>query len=153
MEMTTPSEGETSKREGRRAARAEKKMQREDRKRRETSTLRTSAFISLLTAPPPDREEAEREAAAEFDQAAARSMELLKAAVPDASSPQEAWQTIESRLGPAVDDPMPDLPDHPQYPGDTLVFHQLRRHYGRMSPAGSFRRGWNPGDSLPPMLG
>ena len=153
MDTATPADGETSKGKGRRAARAEKKSRREERKPREASTVRASALISLLSAPSTNREEAEREAAAEFDQAAAPSMELLKAAVPEASSPEEAWRAIESRLGPSLEDPMPDLPDHPQYSGDTLVYHQLRRHYGRTSPAGSFRQAWSPADRVPPMLG
>lgn len=136
---------------GRRAARARKKAtQREGRtaaKQRQSQrpTVRTSAIISMVTAPPPSREELEREAAAELSQAVAPSMELLKAAVPEASSAEEAWHAIESNLGRPVKDPEPDLPDHPVYSGDALVYHQLRRHYGRTSPAGSFRQGWSPG--------
>lgn len=153
VEMSATADEQKSGRKGRRAARAERKTRREERKRQEASTVRTPAFISMLTAPPPSRQEAEREAAMEFEQAAAPAMELLRAAVPDASSAEEAYRAIESRLGPPVKDPTPELPDHPQYSGDTLVYHQLRRHYGRTSPSGSFRQGWSPGDRLPPILG
>ena len=138
-------DGENGGRERRRAARRDRSARRQERSPQNGRTVRTPAFLSLLTAPAASREEAEREAALEFDQAAARSMELLKAAVPEASTPEEALRAIESRLGPPATDPMPELPAHPQYQGDTLVYHQLRRHYGRTSPAGSFRRGWHPG--------
>ena len=152
-EVSAPEEG---KKRGRRAARAEKKMQREDRKRRDRQpAVRTSALISMVTESTPSREELEREAAIEFNQALAPSMDLLRAAVPDASSPEEAWRAIESKLGTPLSDPEPELPIHPVYQGDALVYQQLRRHYGRTSPAGSFRRGWSPneGGSMPPILG
>jgi hypothetical protein len=137
---------------GRRAARAERKAQRQERKRQ--STVKTSAIISMITqTPSTNREEAEREAAEAVDQALAPSMDLLRAAVPDSSSPEEAWRTIESKLGREVRDPDPQLPNHPVYSGDALVYKQLQRHYGRTSPAGSFRQGWSRGQSLPPMLG
>jgi hypothetical protein len=158
---SAPVEPEKRKRMGRRAARAEKKMQREqmqqqqraEPKRRERSTVKSSAIISMLTESPPSREDAEREAAAEFNQALAPSMDLLRAAVPDASSPEEAWRTIESKLDQPLQDPDAKLPTHPVWQGDALVYQQLRRHYGRTSPAGSFRQGWSPGSGLPPMLG
>ena len=158
VQQSAPPDEKTSKRAGRRAARAEKKMmksQREERKRDEASTVKTKALISLLTENPVSREEAEREAAMEFNQSIAPSMDLLKAAVPDASSPEEAWRAIEGRLGQPIRDPDAALPDHPVYQGDALVYQQLRRHYGRTSPGGSFRRGWDPGDrgGLPPILG
>lgn len=152
---TATLEGEKPERGGRRAARAEKKLRRQERKRQGAGTLRMPAIISLLTTTPTSREEAEREAAMEFDQAVAPSMERLRAAVPDASSAEEAWRAIESRLGPPSTDPDPELPSHPVYTGDTLVYHQLRRHYGRPAPAGSFRLGWSPGEQggLPPATG
>lgn len=163
---SAPAEPEKRKRLGRRAGRAEKKMQREqmqreqmqqeqrpEPKRRERSTVKSSAIISLLTESTPSREEAEREAAAEFNQALAPSMDLLRAAVPDASSPEEAWRTIESKLGQPLNDPDAQIPRHPVWSDDALVYQQLKRHYGRTSPAGSFRQGWSPGSGLPPMLG
>lgn len=109
----------------------------------------------MLTATPSSREEAEREAAMEFDRATARSMQLLTEAVPEASSPEEAWRALERGVGPPAAEPAPELPSHPQYSGDTLVYHQLRRHYGQPSAAGSFGWGWRPGDGerVPPMVG
>jgi hypothetical protein len=109
----------------------------------------------MLSGPTKSREELEREAAAEFGQAVSPSMEMLRAAVPDANSPEEAWKAIESKLGPAMKDPDAQLPDHPIYSGDALVYQQLRRHYGRPHIGGSFRRGWSPGSGggMPPILG
>jgi hypothetical protein len=133
----------------RRRRRKERAAEREP----EVKTVRAPAIVSLLTSRPPAREELEREAAAEFYQAVSPALELLHAAVPDASSPEEASRAIESKLGPAPQDRDAQLPRHPLYSGDTLVYQQLRRHYGEASSGGSFRRGWEPGDSLPPMLG
>ncbi len=152
-EPAVTSEGEQPKK-GRRASRAERRMQREERKKGR-STVRASAIISMVNQAPPSREEIEQEAAMEFNQAVAPSLNLLQAAVPEASSPDEAWRVIESKLGQPVQDPDPEIPTHPVYSGDALVYQRLRRHYGRTSPAGSFRRGWNPseGGGLPPILG
>ena len=146
-----PIEDQQPKR-GKRPSRAERKMQREERKKRQ-STVRASAIISMVNQTSPSREEMEREAAIEFNEAVAPSLNLLQAAVPEASSPEEAWRVIESKLGQPVKDPEPELPTHPVYSGDALVYKQLQRHYGKTSPAGSFRRGWNPGEGMPPMLG
>ena len=133
-----------------RAERASRKREKESRE-----TVKTSAIVSMVTAPEPSREELARQAAIEFGQAVAPSMDLLKAAVPEASSPEEAWRIIEGRLGKPIKDPDAQLPDHPIYSGDTLVYHQLRRHYGRPHDGGSFQRGWQPGGSggMPPILG
>lgn len=154
-------EQDQPKRRDRRAAKAEKKQHQQEeraaRKRSESGgqTVRASALVSMVTAAPPSREELQREAAAEFNQAMAPSMDLLQAAVPEATSAEEAWKTIESKLGQPLQDSDAELPDHPLYSGDTLVYYQLRRHYGRTSPAGSFRAGWTRGGGggLPPILG
>jgi hypothetical protein len=92
----------------------------------------------------PSREEMEREAAAELEAAVAPSWNRLMAEVPDAGSPVEAEQKIQSRLGPTVPDSDAGLPRHPLYSGDTLVYYQLRRHYGSPNPGGSFWRSWFP---------
>ncbi len=117
--------------------------------------VRTPALMSMLTGPTPSREELERQAAMEFSQVVSPSMEMLKAAVPEANSPEEAWRAIESKLGPAPKDPEAELPEHPIWQGDALVYQQLRRHYGRPHIGGSFRRGWSPGGGggMPPILG
>lgn len=114
-------------------------------KRRLRGGLRVSALLSRLNAPAPRREELEIEGAAELNRAIAPSMERLKAEVPHASSPEEAWRTIESELEEPVPDPDAEVPQHPVYSGDALVYYQLRRHYGSPSGAGSFRQGWRPG--------
>jgi hypothetical protein len=92
----------------------------------------------------PSREEMEREAAAELDAALAPSWNLLRREVPDASSPADAEQRIEARLGPAPPDVDAGIPSHPIYTGDALVYKQLRRHYGAENQGGSFWRSWFP---------
>ncbi len=119
----------------------------------EPRTVRTSAIVSLLKSRPPDREQLEREAAAELYQAVSPALELLQATVPEASSPEEAQRALESKLGPVRPDPDAQLPSHAVYKGDALVYQQLRRHYGQPAQGGSFRRGWSPGEGLPSMLG
>jgi hypothetical protein len=121
---------------------------------RSRKTVRVSSLVSLLSGPPqPDREQLEREAAAEFYAAVSPSLERLQQAVPGASSPEEAYRAIESRLGPAPKDPDAELPRHPVYQGDALVYQQLRRHYGEQRLTTSFPRGWSPDQGLPPLLG
>lgn len=125
-------------------------------KRRLRGGGRVSALLSRLNAPAPRREELEIEGAAELNRAIAPSMERLKAEVPHASSPEEAWRAIEGELEEPLADPDAEVPSHPVYSGDALVYYQLRRHYGSPSGAGSFRQGWRPGSgggSLPPILG
>lgn len=149
-------EGKKRGRRGRKAEKAEKApKQKRQKQPKPQKEVRTSAFVSMLTGPTPSREQLEREAAMEFGQVVSPSMEMLKAAVPEANSPEEAWKAIESRLGPAPRDPEAELPDHPIYDGDALVYQQLRRHYGRPHIGSSFRRGWTPGGGggMPPILG
>jgi hypothetical protein len=107
-------------------------------------TARPGSSLFDLSDAMPNREEMEREAAAELHAALGPSYERLKAEVPDAGSPDEAQQRIESRLGPSVPDVDAGIPSHPLYSGDALVYYQLRRHYGQTAREGSFRRSWYP---------
>ncbi|MGH9277294.1 MAG: hypothetical protein ACRD12_04210 [Acidimicrobiales bacterium] len=110
----------------------------------------------------PSKDELDRMAAAELGAAIAPSLDLLQMSVPGASSPGEAGQQIEGKLGPSVADRDAGIPSHPIYTGDALVYYQLRRHYGKPHAGGSFQRSWYPGGgsggggatgALPPMLG
>ena len=94
----------------------------------------------------PSRAEMEQEAAAELQAALAVSYNKLRAEVPDAGSPDDAQRRLESELARerAVPDIDAGIPSHPIYSGDTLVYQQLRRHYGREHAGGSFRRSWYP---------
>ena len=114
-----------------------------------------SSLLAAVVEPGPSREELERQAAAELEAALAPSYDLLLGTVPGASSPEEAQRAIENQLGPAVPDRDPGIPDHSRWPGDALVYQQLRRHYGNPHPGGSFQRSWHPGEGTggPPMLG
>jgi hypothetical protein len=62
------------------------------------------------------------------------SYNLLHAEVPDSSSPDDAQRKIENQLERFDRDIDGDLPNHPIYNGDTLVYFQLRRHYGLVQP-------------------
>ena len=93
----------------------------------------------------PSKQELEQMAAAELFAALAPSYDLLHVHVPDAASPEDAMRKIESQLGPAPRDLDPDIPDHPIWQGDALVYSQLKRHYGKPHQGSSFARGWHPG--------
>lgn len=105
-----------------------------------------SGLLSMSDALP-NRQQMEQEAAAELTAAMAPSLDLLRRDVPNAASPDDAYRAIESKLGPAPRDHDAELPRHPIYKGDALVYSQLKRHYGDTSPLGSFWRSWNPGQS------
>lgn len=101
--------------------------------------------IGLLSfAPGPSREQMEREAADELMAALTPSYQLLRNEVPDAASPDDAQRKIEGQLDRLVPDNDHELPNHPIYQGDALVYYQLRRHYGSPHPGGTFRRSWFP---------
>lgn len=138
---------------------APRRRSRKSRERR-SGTYSADGSINLfdLSGAGPRRDELDRMAAAELGEAIAPSLDLLQMSVPGASSPDEAAREIEGQLGPPVRDPDADIPTHPRYKGDALVYYQLRRHYGRPNPGGSFQRSWYPGGGpggggLPPMLG
>lgn len=94
----------------------------------------------------PSRQELEQDAAAELTAAIAPSLEMLRDAAPNAASPEDAYRQIESKLDPGPPRDMDaELPQHPIYSGDALVYQQLRRHYGSPHAGGSFWRSWFPG--------
>jgi hypothetical protein len=88
------------------------------------------------------RDERDRQAAMEFEQAVAPVMDLLLASVPEASSPEEAARTWESRAG----ELRPDPEGGAYIPGDAydtdarVYYRLLRRDYER-NPRPSPRRG------------
>jgi hypothetical protein len=116
------------------------------RKVKEPKASRMTARSDLfaLNAPTRSRQEIEAEAAAELHAALAPSFQLLRQEVPDAANPDDAQQKISSRLGKAPKDPDAELPKHPVYSGDALVYYQLRRHYGSPHPGGTYHRTWYP---------
>lgn len=85
----------------------------------------------------PTRDELEREAAAELNAALTPSYDLLHKEMPDAASPDDAQQRIAGTLGRIIVDNDAALPRHPVYSGDTLVYTQLKRHYGMIQPGNS----------------
>ncbi|MEW6154765.1 MAG: hypothetical protein AB1673_12345 [Actinomycetota bacterium] len=101
-------------------------------------------WVLSLSEDGPSRQELEQMAAAELFAALAPSYDLLHAEVPDAASPDDAVRKIESKLGPAPSDTDADLPSHPIWQGDALVYQQLKRHYGRPHQGSSFKRSWYP---------
>lgn len=135
-------EAETKKgRKGRKKEKAPKvKAPKAQRERGTNSLLSLSDDL-------PNRQQMEQEAAAELTAAIAPSLDLLRRDVPDAASPDDAYRAIESKLGPAPQDGDAELPRHPIYSGDALVYRQLQRHYGRPHAGGSFWRSWKPGES------
>lgn len=62
------------------------------------------------------------------------SYTLLHAEVPDSSSPDDAQRKIEAQLAKYDPDNDAEIPAHPIYEGDALVYYQLRRHYGLPHP-------------------
>ena len=80
------------------------------------------------------REQLMQAGAEDLMQALAGSYSLLHAEVPDSASPDDAQRKIEQQLGKYDADIDAELPGHPIYQGDTLVYYQLRRHYGMVQP-------------------
>lgn len=80
------------------------------------------------------REQLMQEGAEDLMAALAGSYNLLHAEVPDSSSPDDAQRKIESQLERYDRDNDGELPSHPIYQGDALVYYQLRRHYGLIQP-------------------
>ena len=80
------------------------------------------------------RDQLMQEGAEELMAALGNSYGLLHAEVPDSVSPDDAQRKIEAQLGRFQSDSDGLLPDHPIYDGDTLVYFQLRRHYGMIQP-------------------
>lgn len=106
------------------------------------TTAGTSLFA--LNDDLPNRQQLEQEAAAELTAAIAPSLQILRTVTPDAASPEDAYRKIEGQLDPPVPDRDAGIPDHPIYDGDTLVYYQLRRHYGSPHPGGTYHRTWYP---------
>ena len=100
--------------------------------------------LFALNATTRSRQEIEAEAAAELHAALAPSFQLLHQEVPDSANPDDAQQRITQQLGAAPPDSDAELPKHPIYSGDALVYYQLRRHYGNPHPGGTFHRTWYP---------
>lgn len=134
-------EAEAKGRRGRKKEKAAKapKPRKAQRERKSGSSL-----LSMSDALP-SRQQMEQEAAAELTAAIAPSLDLLRRDVPDASSPDDAYRAIESKLGPAPQDADAGVPSHPIWKGDALVYTQLKRHYGTPNAVGSFWRSWQPG--------
>lgn len=88
----------------------------------------------------PSKEAAEQEAARELQSAAGPSLDLLVSSVPGSSSPDEAYSTIESNLGPSLDDPDKVIPQHPLWSDDTVIYYHLRRHFGENAGTVSMQR-------------
>ena len=87
------------------------------------------------------REERDRQAALEFEQAVAPVMDLLKASVPEASSPDEAARAWESRVGELRPDPGAGA----YVPGDRFdrearVYYRLLRRDYEKNPRPSMAR-------------
>lgn len=83
------------------------------------------------------RDQLMQEGAEELMAALGNSYGLLHAEVPDSSSPDDAQRKIQGQLGQYQNDPDSLIPNHPIYDGDTLVYFQLRRHYGLVQPGNS----------------
>lgn len=100
------------------------------------SRSRSSGDISLLDlgAETRSREQLMQEGAEELMAALQGSYGLLHAEVPDSMSPDDAQRKIASQLDRYDSDNDADVPNHPIYQGDTLVYYQLRRHYGLVQP-------------------
>ncbi len=101
----------------------------------------------LDTRPPPSREELERQAAADFQAAIAPSLEKLREAVPDASSPEEARRALEEReqqteLRP---DPEGDLaPGRDIYRKEASIHYRIQRQLERPRRRAGWSRPWTP---------
>lgn len=100
-----------------------------------------ATFFAWLSEPRfPSREAAEAEAARELQMAANPSMSLLVSTVPGSGSPDDAYRKIESSLGSMVPDPDGEVPRHPLWSDDTVVFYHLRRHFGGNAATESMQR-------------
>jgi hypothetical protein len=130
---------------GRKGRKKEEKAAKAPKPPKASRQRSSSSGLLSLSDRLPNRQEMEREAAAELTAAIAPSLDLLRRDVPDAASPDDAYRAIESKLGPAPPDRDAGLPSHPIYKGDALVYTQLKRHYGDTSAVGSFWRSWRPG--------
>lgn len=112
-------------------------------------------FMSWIPERPnPAREALEQQAAQELKEAASPSLDLLVANVPGAHSPDEAYQSIERSLEPAIPDPDGVIPRHPLWSDDTIVFYHLRRHFGENAGTQSQQRrrpNWYPIRSFGPL--
>lgn len=111
-------------------------------------------FAWIAERPFPTKEAAEQEAARELQQAAGASLDLLVASVPGAHSPDEAYSSIESRLGEKLDDTDAVVPRHPLWSDDTVVYYHLRRHFGENVGTQSMQRrrpSWFPIKSFGPL--
>lgn len=107
---------------------------------------------SLLdTGKPPPREELDRQAELDFQAAISPSLQGLREAVPDASSPEEAMRALEERLGEPVPDPeagkgfAKDI-----YNDDTAVYYRIRAHFEKPKRRVGWQRSqpWQPPQGL-----
>lgn len=149
-QQTMPPEmaqAEDTGRKGRKKAKAEKAPKAPKVKAPKPQRQRGGSGLLSMSDALPNRQQMEQEAAAELTAAMAPSLDLLRRDVPNAASPDDAYRAIESKLGPAPKDIDAELPRHPIYKGDALVYTQLKRHYGDTSAVGSFWRSWQPGQS------
>jgi hypothetical protein len=86
---------------GRKGRKKEEKAAKAPKPPKASRQRSSSSGLLSLSDRLPNRQEMEREAAAELTAAIAPSLDLLRRDVPDAASPDDAYRAIESKLGPA----------------------------------------------------
>ena len=97
--------------------------------------------------PPPSREELERQAAADFQAAIAPSLESLREAVPDASSPDEARRALEERESEIEFPPDTEgekLKANDIYRTEATVHHRIQKQMERPRGRVGWGRPWEP---------
>lgn len=97
--------------------------------------------------PPPSREELERRAAADFQAAIAPSLQGLREAVPDASSPDDARRALEERESEIEFPPDPEgerMKQNDIYKTEATIHHRIQKQMERPRGRVGWGRPWEP---------
>ncbi len=108
-----------------------------------------SAWVAaaLDNRPPPSRDELARQAEADFQAAIAPSLDRLREAVPDASSPEEAMRVLQEReqqFQYPTDEEGNRLRGQDIYTTEASVHYRIQRHLRRPSRLSRFGEPWRP---------
>lgn len=108
-----------------------------------------SAWVAaaLDNRPPPSRDELARQAETDFQAAIAPSLERLREAVPDASSPEDARRALEEReqqFQYPTDEEGERLKGQDIYTTEASVHYRLQRHLRRPRRLSRFGEPWRP---------
>ncbi len=112
-------------------------------------TSQPSVWVGALldNRPPPSRDELDRRAAAEFQAAIAPSLDRLREAVPDASSPEEARRALEEREAQAEyprDEEGDQLKGQDVFNTEASVHYRIQRHLRPPRRLSRFGEPWRP---------